>query len=186
MNAMTISQIYTTVPPEGCSPVQQEVLRLLEKLHIPYQYVSHDPAYTMEDCLAISEALNVAVCKNLFLTNRQQTQFYLLCMPADKPFKTKDLSAQIGSARLSFASAEQMEALLGVAPGSASVLALMNDRDNRVQLLLDRSTYQAAYFGCHPCQNTGTLRMETSDLLNLFLPHVGHKAIIVDLPEAGS
>ena len=138
----------------------------------------------MEDCLAISEALNVAVCKNLFLCNRQQTAFYLLCMPADKPFKTKDLSAQIGSARLSFASPEKMEELLGVTPGSASVLALMNDKDCRVQLLLDRSTYQAAYFGCHPCLNTGTVRVETSDLLNLFLPYVGHKATIVDLPES--
>ena len=184
MSTMTISSISTTIPAQGCSPVQQEVLRLLEQLHIPYQYVSHEPANTMEDCLAISEALNVAVCKNLFLCNRQQTQFYLLCMPADKPFKTKDLSAQIGSARLSFASPEQMEELLGVAPGSASVLALKNDTENRVQLLLDRSTYQAAYFGCHPCLNTGTLRIETSDLLNLFLPHVGHKAVIVDLPEA--
>ena len=184
MSTMTISRIYTTVPDDGCTPVQQEVLHLLERLHIPYQYVEHDPADTMEDCRAISEALNVAVCKNLFLTNRQQTQFYLLCMPADKPFKTKDLSAQIGSARLSFGSAEQMEELLGFTPGSASVLALMNDKDNRVQLLLDRSTYQAAYFGCHPCLNTGTLRIETSDLLNLFLPHVGHKAVIVDLPEA--
>ena len=183
MSVMTISQIYTAVPDRDCAPVQQEVLRLLEKLHIPYQYVTHDAANTMEDCLAISEALNVAVCKNLFLTNRQQTAFYLLCMPADKPFKTKDLSAQIGSARLSFAPPEKMEELLGVSPGSASVLALVNDRDNRVQLLLDRSTYQAAYFGCHPCLNTGTVRMETSDLLNLFLPYVGHRATIVDLPE---
>ena len=183
MSTMTISSISTTVPTQGCSPVQQEVLRLLEQLHIPYQYVYNEPANTMEDCLAISEALNVAVCKNLFLCNRQQTQFYLLCMPADKPFKTKDLSAQIGSARLSFGSPEMMERLLGVTPGSASVLALKNDTENRVQLLLDRSTYQAAYFGCHPCLNTGTLRMETSDLLNLYLPYVGHKAIIVDLPE---
>ena len=179
----TISPIYTTVPP-ACDPVQEDTLRLLEKLHIPFQYVSHDHADTMEDCKAISEALNVSVCKNLFLCNRQQTQFYLLCMPAGKPFKTKDLSAQIGSARLSFASAEQMEELLGVTPGSASVLALKNDTENRVQLLLDRNTYQAEYFGCHPCRNTGTIRVETSDLLNLFLPHVGHKAVIVDLPDS--
>ena len=182
---MTISPIYTTVPP-NCDPVHEEVLRLLEKLHIPFQFVSHDAANTMEDCRAISEALNVSVCKNLFLCNRQQTQFYLLCMPADKPFKTKDLSAQIGSARLSFASGEQMEQLLGVTPGSASVLALKNDTENRVQLLMDRDTYRREYFGCHPCLNTGTLRLETSDLLNLFLPHVGHKATIVDLPDVAS
>ena len=183
---MTISQIYTTIPDQGCAPVQREVLRLLEQLHIPYQYVSHDPADTMEDCVAISEALNVAVCKNLFLCNRQQTAFYLLCMPADKPFKTKDLSAQIGSSRLSFGSAEKMEELLGVTPGSASILALMNDHENKVQLLLDRDLYSKEYIGCHPCKNTGTLRLETSDVLNIFLPHVHHKVKVVDLPDGGT
>ena len=127
MSTMTISRIYTTVPDQDCSPVQQEVLHLLEKLHIPFQYVSHDPANTMEDCKAISEALNVAVCKNLFLCNRQQTEFYLLCMPADKPFKTKDLSAQIGSARLSFGSAEKN----GRAAGRHSRLRLCAGADER-------------------------------------------------------
>ena len=183
MSTMTISHIYTTVPDQDCSPVQQEVLHLLEKLHIPFQYVSHDPANTMEDCKAISEALNVAVCKNLFLCNRQQTEFYLLCMPASKVFKTKDLSEQIHSARLSFGSAEKMEELLGVTPGSASILSLMNDTDNRVQLLLDRELHSNEYIGCHPCKNTGTLKLETSDVLNIFLPHVHHKAVVVDLPN---
>lgn len=183
---MTISQIYTTPPTDQRSPVEQATFQLLEQLHIPYERVEHEPADTMEDCREISEALCVRVCKNLFLTNRQQTQFYLLCMPASKAFKTKDLSAQIQSARLSFGSAEKMEELLGVTPGSASILALMNDHGNKVQLLLDRDLYSKEYIGCHPCKNTGTLRLETSDVLNIFLPHVHHKVKVVDLPDGGT
>lgn len=178
---MTISQIYTTAP-SGRESVEQSAFDLLEKLHIPFERVEHDHADTMEDCRAISEALGVRICKNLVLCNRQQTAFYLLCMPANKPFKTKDLSAQIGSSRLSFASAEKMIELLGVTPGSASILSLMNDKEGAVQLLLDRDLYSQHYFGCHPCKNTGSLKLDTSDVLNIFLPHVNHKAVLVDLP----
>ena len=180
---MTISQIYTTSPTDQREPVERAAFDLLEKLHIPFERVEHDPADTMEDCRAIGEALCVRVCKNLFLCNRQGTQFYLLCMLASKVFKTKDLSAQIQSARLSFGSAEKMEELLGVTPGSASILALMNDTDNQVQLLLDRELYTKEFIGCHPCKNTGTLKIETSDILNIFLPHIHHKVKLVDLPE---
>ena len=180
---MTISQIYTTPPTDQRDPVEQETFALLEKLHIPYERVEHDPANTMEACREIAEALCVRVCKNLFLCNRQQTRFFLLCMPAAKLFKTKDLSAQIDSARLSFGSAAKMKELLGVTPGSASILALMNDKNCQVELLLDRTLYSKEYIGCHPCKNTGTLKLETSDVLNIFLPYTGHKVRLVDLPE---
>ena len=127
---MTISQIFTTPPTDRREPAEQNCFELLEKLHIPFERVEHDPAFTMEDCREISEALYVQVCKNLFLCNRQQTQFYLLCMPASKTFKTKDLSGQLDVSRLSFAPAEKMQELLGVTPGSASILALMNDTEH--------------------------------------------------------
>ena len=179
---MTISQIYTTAP-SSREGVEQAAFDLLEQLAIPYTRVEHESADTMEDCRAISETLGVSICKNLVLCNRQQTQFYLLCMPADKPFKTKDLSAQINSSRLSFASGEKMVELLGVTPGSASILSLMNDKEHAVQLLLDRELCDQPYFGCHPCKNTGSLKLATFDVLNTFLPHVQHTAIIVDLPN---
>ena len=180
---MTISQIFTTPPADPRDPAEQATFALLEKLHIPYERVEHDPANTMEACREIGEALCVQVCKNLFLCNRQQTRFYLLCMPAFKLFKTRDLSSQIDSARLSFGPAEKMKELLGVTPGSASILALMHDRDCAVQLLLDRTLYTKEYIGCHPCKNTGTLKLETSDVLNIFLPYTNHKLKLVDLPE---
>ena len=178
---MTISPVYTGRPAQEREPVEQQVYDLLDALHIPYQRVEHDPADTMEACAAISDALGIRICKNLFLCNRQKTDFYLLTMPEDKPFHTKDLSHQIGSSRLSFASPEAMEELLGCTPGSASVLGLMNDTGHRVRLLMDREVYEAEWFGCHPCKNDGSLRIKTADLLNVFLPHTGHEVTVVEL-----
>ena len=110
----------------------------------------------MEACNEIDAILQVTICKNLFLCNRQKTNFYLLMMPGDKPFKTKELSSQINSARLSFASPEDMERLLDITPGSVSIMGLMNDKENAVQLLVDEDVLQGEYLGCHPCINTSS------------------------------
>ena len=178
---MWISEPYTTAPADARCAVETAAFALLDNLQISYTRVEHDIADTMEDCALISDVLGIRICKNLVLCNRQKTSFYLLTMPEDKPFVTKNLSHQIGSSRLSFAPAEEMERLLGCTPGSASVLGLMNDTNHEVKLLMDRETYEAEWFGCHPCKNDGSLRMKTADLLNKFLPHTGHDVTIVEL-----
>lgn len=180
---MTISQIYTNCPTEGLDEIQREVFSALQSLAIPFERVEHDCADTMEDCAAISEVFGADVCKNLVLCNRQKTNFYLLTLPGNKPFFTKDLSHQIGSSRLSFASADAMEELLHVHPGSASILALLFDTEHKVQLVMDRETAEQEYFCCHPCKNTGTLKMKTADIQNIFLKHTGHTPMFVDLPR---
>lgn len=163
--------------PADCTGRSQREVRvydLLDRLGIEFVRTDHAPATTMQVCNVIDEALDVLICKNLFLCNRQQTAFYLLMMPGDKPFKTKDLSAQLGVSRLSFASESYMEALLDVHPGSVSVLGLMNDPENRVRLLIDREVLQNEYIGCHPCENTSSIKMRTADLTEKFLPAVHH------------
>lgn len=155
---------------------------LLDRLGIPYQRLDHWPADSMEVCGEIDKSLNAVICKNLFLSNRQETDFYLLLIPGNKPFKTKYLSAQLGVSRLSFGKGEYMERFLDNAPGSASVLGLMNDRDNRVQLLIDRDVFQHEYFGCHPCINTSSLRLRLSDMTQTLLPAIHHTPILVELP----
>lgn len=180
---MTVSQIYTTAPAGGLEEEQRQVFDALAQLEIPFERVEHDWANTMEDCKAVSAVLGVDVCKNLVLCNRQKTQYYLLTMPSDKPFHTKDLSHQLGCARLSFASPEAMEELLRVHPGSASILSLLFDREGKVQLVMDRETRECAYFSCHPCKSTGTLKLRTQDVLEKFLPHTGHQPVTVDLPR---
>ncbi len=157
------------------------VYLFLEKLGVEFLRVDHQPAMTMEICAEIDKVLGAAICKNLFLCNRQQTNFYLLMMPDDKPFKTKNLSQQIGSARLSFAGAEHMEALLNITPGSVSVMGLMNDTENRVTLLIDEDVLKDDFFGCHPCINTSSLKIKTDDLLNKIIPALGNKFSTVRL-----
>ena len=147
---MTISPVYSGRPDTLREPVEQRVYELLDALHIPYQRVDHEPAYDMDACAGISEALGITICKNLLLTPRNRSAFYLLAMPADLPFRTADFSKKIGSSRLSFASPEDLQALLGVQPGSASVLGLMNDTEHRVTLALERRVAEAEWFGCHP------------------------------------
>ena len=162
-------------------PKEIRVYDLLDSLQISYQRIDHEAAMTMEACAAVDEALEATICKNLLLCNRQNTAFYLLMIPGDKPFKTKDLSAQIGSSRLSFASAEYMEAFLDITPGSLSVLGLMNDKENRIKLLIDRELLNGEFIGCHPCINTSSLRLRTEDLLQKIIPAMGHTPTFVDL-----
>lgn len=178
---MWISETYTTAPANNRCAVEAAAFALLDELNIPYTRVEHDIANTMEDCAVISDALGIRICKNLVLCNRQKTKFYLLTMPEDKPFVTKHLSQQIGSSRLSFAPAEDMERLLGCTPGSASVLGLMNDKEHQVKLLMDKEIHESEWFGCHPCKNDGSLRIKTEDLLTIFLPHTEHDVTVVEL-----
>lgn len=160
------------------------VYDFLDKLGIQYQRIDHEAAMTMEACEEIDRALgdNTTICKNLFLCNRQETDFYLLLMPGDKPFKTKDLSAQIHSARLSFAKPKYMEKYLDTTPGSVSVLGLMNDSEKKVQLLIDEDVMKEPYFGCHPCINTSSLKFTTEDLMQKIIPALEHEPVTVTLP----
>lgn len=175
------------------------VYDLLDSIGVDYDRLDHAPAMTMEVCDAVNAAFgrmtleefkaedsndrtkHAIICKNLFLCNRQKTKFYLLMIPGDKKFLTKNLSAQINSARLSFADAEDMQKFLDVTPGSVSVLGLMNDHDRVVQLLIDSDVLQSEYVGCHPCINTSSLRMKTKDLMEKVIPALQHEPVIVNL-----
>ena len=179
---MEISPLFHNTRPEGeLLPQEAAAFDLLESLGIAYDRVTSDPADNMEKCAAVSAVLGMPICKNLFLCNRQKTQFYLLAMGPEKPFHTKDLSHQIGSARLSFAPEEALWEFLHCTPASATVLGLMNDSEHRVQLLMEREVYEAPYFSCHPCICTSSLKIRTQDLLEKFLPETGHTPIVVDL-----
>ena len=170
--------------PENCAERLEKEVRcyeLLDQLGIAYQRLDHEAAMTMEACSDIDQALNATICKNLLLCNRQCTDFYLLMIPGDKVFKTSVLSKQIGSSRLSFAAPEYMEQFLDITPGSVSVMGLMNDHENHVQLLIDEDILKGEYFGCHPCINTSSLRLRTDDLMNKIIPAMGHEPRMVTI-----
>lgn len=176
------TNIYTTRPDSvGRLEKEMRVYDLLENLDISYERLDHDVTPSIEACLEVEEMLQIEICKNLFLCNSQKTDFYLLMMPGNKKFKTAELSRQIQTSRLSFASPEHMEEFLDITPGSVSVLGLMNDHNYRVKLLIDRDVISNKYVGCHPCINTSSLKITTSDLMEKFLPYIKHEPIIVDL-----
>ena len=160
---------------EGRQDREVRAYKLLDELGIDFVRTDHfdEPATTMEACEKIDAILNVKICKNLFLCNRQKTNFYLLIMPGDKPFKTKELSGQLGISRLSFGEPEYMEKYLDLLPGSVSVLGLMNDHDRKVRLLVDEDLMEEEQFGCHPCVNTSSIRFSTHDLFDRILPAMG-------------
>lgn len=174
--------LYTTKPAAlGRLDKEMRVYDLLEQLNIPYIRVDHGITATIESCLEVEKLLEIEICKNLFLCNAQKTSFYLLMMPGNKKFKTAELSRQINTSRLSFAAPEYMEEFLDITPGSVSVLGLMNDRNNRVRLLIDREVLNQEAVGCHPCINTSSLKIGLKDILDRLLPYIKHEPIIIDL-----
>lgn len=177
-----ISKLNSGRPEDVRIEKEERCYDLLDRLNIEYFRVDHDHADTIEQCESVENVLGCKICKNLLLTNRQQTAIYLLAMPGEKPFKTKVLSKQIGSARLSFASEEQMLRCLDITPGSVSVLGLMNDKNNEVRLLIDKDVLKEEYFGCHPCINTSSLKIRTEDIINKIIPETGHTIEYVELP----
>ena len=170
--------------PESCEDRLEKEIRvydLLDSLGIFYQRIDHEATMTMEACAAVDKVLDATICKNLLLCNRQKTAFYLLMLPGSKVFKTSELSKKLGSSRLSFADGAFMEEFLDITPGSLSVMGLMNDKENRVQLLIDEDVLQGEFIGCHPCINTSSLRFRTEDLLQKIIPAMGHEPIFVTL-----
>lgn len=176
-------ELYKGRPEDIIGREEREVrvYDLLDSLGIEYFRTDHEHADTMEECNRIDAVLDVVICKNLFLCNRQKTDFYLLMMPGDKPFKTKELSSQINSARLSFASPNAMLEYLDIKPGAVSVMGLMNDKDNHVKLLVDEDVLKDQYVGCHPCVNTSSLKLKTEDVFGKYLKAVKHTATTVVL-----
>ena len=182
-------ELYHGSPADVTGREDKEVrcYALLDRLGIEFDRTDHfdTPATTMEVCADVDAILRVHICKNLFLCNRQKTDFYLLVMPGDKPFKTKELSKQLGVSRLSFADAEYMEEFLDIRPGSVSVMGLMNDKDRRVSLVVDEDVLKEEWFGCHPCVNTSSIRFRTADMVEKLLPAVEHDCTVVTLTGEG-
>lgn len=179
-------ELYKGRPETNVGRKEKEiaVYDLLDRLGVEYFRTDHEAAMTMEDCFEADQVLGIEICKNLFLCNRQKTKFYLLLMPGDKPFKTKELSKQIPTSRLSFGTAEDMEKYLNVTPGSATIMGLMFDQENKVQLIVDEDVLNQEEFGCHPCVNTSSLKMKTADIFGKYLEEVHHDYWTVKLVGA--
>lgn len=179
------AKIYNGRPTEGNenqTAAELAVYDFLDSTGVAYTTLCHPAAFTMEECEAVRKAIGALVFKNLFLTNKQQTLFFLLMIPAGKPFKTKYLSSQLGCARLSFASPEAMAELLHITPGAVSPLGLIHDKECRVKLIVDRDLALIDRYACHPCVNTASVALSLNDLLEKVVPATAHTFTWVDLP----
>ena len=179
---MYISQVYRGVPKDIDSRQEKErkCYDFLSKLGIDYEVVDHEEASDMDRCREIESVLGVKICKNIMLCNRQESRFFIFMMPGDKKYVTKEFSKKIGMSRLSFAKEKYLKEFLNVSSGSVSVLALLNDTDNKVELVIDRDVIQQDHIRCHPCVNTSTLKIKTEDFLNKIIPALKKEAMIID------
>ena len=168
---------------QGRLPREIRVYDYLDSLGIEYYRVDHDSIFGDQECEALERVLDNVICKNIFLCNRQKTSYYMLVMPAHKRFKTSLVSHLLNSSRLSFGTPEDMLRLLDVTPGSVSIMALMNDVENKVQLVIDDELLSHEDFGCHPCMNTSSLRLKRTDVFDKFLPSVNHSPIFLTLND---
>lgn len=175
--------LQTGAPSDPRPENEAAVYQFLNNHHISFHRIDHEPVHTMEDCLAIDQALGGEICKNLFLCNSQKTVFYLLMIQETKSFKTKDVSKQLGVSRLSFGSAEDMERILHISPGAVSPMGLIFESAKEIHLVIDEDIKKADRLGCHPCVNTASIRLEMKDFFEIFLPAAGHTPRYVTIPK---
>lgn len=175
------ARLYTTPPAEPRSPREMQVYQFLDRMQIPYERLDHEATASYTVCNTVEQQLGIQISKNLFLCTRKKDRYYLLMLPGTKQFVSKEVSAQLGSSRLSFGNPEDLEQLLNVLPGSVSVFGLLFDKEKKVQLLIDRDIVNSRYVGCHPCENTSSLKIKTKDLLEILLPEMGYTPIVIDL-----
>lgn len=173
--------VYHSRPTDKRIPKEERCYDLLERLNIQFDRLDHESVDTVDGCDEIGKLLGIEICKNLFLANSKRDHYYMLMLTGDKHLVTKDLAKKIGSTRLSFGTPEKMLEFLDLTPGSVSVLGLMNDHDNNVELLIDSDITKSEYFGCHPCINTSSLRIKTEDLFSKILPAIGHEPTFVEI-----
>ena len=178
---MYISEVMTTAPEDERGALETKVYEELARLNIKFERVDNDTVETMDECVEVSEKLGSEIRKTIIVCNRQKTEFYLVVLPANKRFDSKLFASMMRTARVSFASAEDMEKLIGLTPGEASIMGILNDPEGKIQVVIDKAVADAEWFACNPGANTTHIRFKTKQLLNNFLPAEHHKAEIIML-----
>lgn len=177
---LNISKINTQKKENG-TELETKVYEILEKLKINFERVDNDEVITMEECIEINKTLKTEIRKSILLCNSKKTTFFLVVLPANKSLDVTALAKKIGMNKLTFANEDKMIELLGTKAGSLSIMGIIKDLDNYVQVILDKEITKEEYFGCNDTQNTSHLKIKTTDLINKFLPYAKHKPLILDL-----
>lgn len=154
----------------------------LTKNNIEYAYYEHEAAVTMELCDLIDMKTGAFHCKNLFMTNRQKTLFYLVLMLPHRRFKTSEVSKKLGVSRLSFADDELLFERMGLKPGAVTPLGLLNDLERVINVAVDKALLDFEYICVHPMVSTASLKLKTRELLR-FIRILGYEPEFIELTD---
>jgi Ala-tRNA(Pro) deacylase len=160
------------------------IYEFLDKGNIEYQRHDHPPVFTVEDVHRLTPDLPGAKTKNLFFRDKKGNRHFLVVVPADKRTNLKALPGILESSKISFGSPERLMDNLGVTPGSVSLLAIVNDQKNKVEVIIDESLWESDAFQFHPLVNTSTLVI-SRDNIKRFLDATGHEVKIMEIPAQG-
>lgn len=178
-----ISDTFNIAPDSYNNKLQEMAYEALNKLNIPFERVVTDEAITMEECVQISNKLNMKMVKTLFLCNRQQTEFYLFVTTADKPFRAKNFGKAMGISRVSFASSEMLQTMLGVKIGAATVFGVLMDKDEKIKVVFDSDVLLEECYGCSDGESTGYMKLKTSQVFHDFLTYAKHTPVVIQIEE---
>lgn len=156
------------------------LFRRLDELGIRHRTVEHPAVFTVEEAKALRGKLSGGHVKNLFLRNKKGDAMWLVVALEDRAIDLKALGERIGAGRVSFCSADRLMAHLGVIPGAVTPLALVNDREAKVKVVIDKGLLDHDPVNVHPLVNTMTTAMSPADLLT-FIRACGHTPQILDL-----
>lgn len=173
---INVSEVKMYLPKNYKNAVQQKAFEVLKELDIPFFRVDNDEAITMDDCEAIDARLEAKTVKTLFLCNRQQTAFYLFVTPGDKPFRTKNFGAALEISRVSFAPSELLQEMLGTIIGATTIFSVLQDTENKVQVVIDNDVLQNEWYACSDGTTTGYMKIPTKRLIDDILPYSKHTA----------
>lgn len=141
----------------------------------------HEPVFTVEEAKDLRGRLPGGHCKSLFLKNKKGVMWLVVCNE-DRRVDLKALGTLLQGGRLSFGSADRLQRVLGVLPGSVTPFALINDRDRQVTPVLDKAMLTHAYLNYHPLVNTMTTTIVGDDLLR-FIAACGHEPVVLDFDQ---
>ncbi len=153
---------------------QEKVFEKLNELNIKYEVMNHPAVFTIEEMDALSITEQGDVCKNLFLRDEKGKRHFLVVLDKDKKADLKDIQKQLGSTRLSFASAERLDKYLKLQKGEVTPLGVINDEEGSVEVVFDNDLTGKTKLGVHPNDNTATVWISFEDLKKV-IDHNGNK-----------
>ena len=173
-----VSESADRATPAELPTSPEALLARLEELGISQETKEHAAVYTVEESKRLRGELDGAHIKNLFLRNKKGAMWLVTCLE-DREIDLKVLGQALGAGRFSFGSADRLMRYLGVIPGAVTPLAVINDAQGEVKMVLDKALTGAGTVNCHPLVNNMTTRLSAPDLMR-FLEASGHKPEILD------